>query len=236
MNIWNMETGVKMEEDDWRGDDPVSLYLDQYEGSDAGFMELKDYEDLQSLLWDGVTFSFDILEDMFTGDLVKNASECVEDVEQDNDDTSEEEDLNDMSETLFYSETKPEKDPVEMKLLSHGLKFMSSGTITEVDPINVENFSQDPLYADNMAHDCINNNHSLSQCTSQELFTKDTSTTRRRRGSHPELEKKRTHSCNFQTCRKSYTKSSHLKAHQRIHTGERPYSCGWKNCGLTFTR
>ncbi len=33
--------------------------------------------------------------------------------------------------------------------------------------------------------------------------------------------KKRIHRCNFPDCRKVYTKSSHLKAHQRTHTGSR---------------
>ena len=39
------------------------------------------------------------------------------------------------------------------------------------------------------------------------------------RRNNPELEKRRIHHCDFPGCTKVYTKSSHLKAHQRIHTG-----------------
>ncbi|XP_065126949.2 transcription factor Sp6 [Paramisgurnus dabryanus] len=55
-------------------------------------------------------------------------------------------------------------------------------------------------------------------------------------GADGDGKRKHLHNCHIPGCGKAYVKTSHLKAHLRWHSGDRPFVCNWLFCGKRFTR
>ncbi|GFO13095.1 transcription factor sp4 [Plakobranchus ocellatus] len=53
---------------------------------------------------------------------------------------------------------------------------------------------------------------------------------------HTGENKRKQHICHIVGCGKVYGKTSHLRAHLRWHSGDRPFVCSWLFCGKRFTR
>ena len=111
--------------------------------------------------------------------------------------------------------TGSEEKPSDAERNQRCLKLMSSGTVVEVPVVEGEQKELE-----------------VSVCS---LSVPPVCNTRALQGRRARVERAR-YVCDFPDCEKSYKKSSHLKAHQRIHTGERPFVCQLQGCGRTFVR
>lgn len=59
---------------------------------------------------------------------------------------------------------------------------------------------------------------------------------RKRKPSTPASGLSRNHCCKFPGCSKTYTRASHLKAHEILHGERLPFRCPWEDCGRSFAR
>jgi uncharacterized Zn-finger protein len=50
-----------------------------------------------------------------------------------------------------------------------------------------------------------------------------------------EFNLKKSFTCDFENCNKSYTTKGHLTRHQQSHSGKK-FKCDFPNCGKTYTQ
>jgi len=142
------------------------------------------------------------------------------------------------------SQFVPEADPLSMDIKQEFLhtappqssyNYSDLTYQTQVAPYQTQ-------YANHYSNYCypeMYNSHrqvglDLSANASNQLYSATSTATKRRRRTIKKAPI--VHHCPYKDCGKTYNKASHMKAHLRSHTGEKPYVCTWQGCGWKFSR
>ncbi|CAG2119703.1 unnamed protein product, partial [Medioppia subpectinata] len=121
---------------------------------------------------------------------------------------------------------------LKVNLIDRTVEYLSEGTTV---PLNIVTAEAIPLNDSSVIAISGSSKTDMSSDSPSNVSPQCSSRSRGRFEINPDS-KRRIHKCQFNGCKKVYTKSSHLKAHQRTHTGEKPYKCSWEGCEWRFAR